>query len=296
LGYELFPDYKGLFKIANENNSEVILDVQYVESLYGNWVLGVLPPASVGGWCSINPTQSLVDAFECEDGKTIEESEVYDPKEPYLHRDPRLAVTVLAPGNLYEGKRYDPIDVKDPNGDYYAPYGRSKTGYLVRKYVDDLSDYADMWDCGMNAIVMRYAEVLLMYAECKIELNQIDNSVYDILDDIRTRAKMPVVDRTRYTGQEKLRELLRRERRVELAMEGLRWFDICRWKIGEQVLNGKVYGCLLGTVDPVTGALSLTNERIFVENRKFDPAKHYLWPIPQTVIDATPAIVQNPHY
>ena len=65
----------------------------------------------------------------------------------------------------------------------------------------------------MNAIVMRYAEVLLMYAECKIELNQIDNSVYDILDDIRTRAKMPVVDRTRYTGQEKLRELLRRERR-----------------------------------------------------------------------------------
>lgn len=296
LGYELFPDYKGLFKIANENNSEVILDVQYVESLYGNWVLGVLPPASVGGWCSINPTQSLVDAFECEDGKTIEESEVYDPKEPYLHRDPRLAVTVLAPGNLYEGKRYDPIDVKDPNGDYYAPYGRSKTGYLVRKYVDDLSDYADMWDCGMNAIVMRYAEVLLMYAECKIELNQIDNSVYDILDDIRTRAKMPVVDRTRYTGQEKLRELLRRERRVELAMEGLRWFDICRWKIGEQVLNGKVYGCLLGTVDPVTGALSLTNERIFVENRKFDSAKHYLWPIPQTVIDATPAIVQNPHY
>ncbi|MFK2361391.1 RagB/SusD family nutrient uptake outer membrane protein [Bacteroides fragilis] len=63
LGYELFPDYKGLFKIANENNSEVILDVQYVESLYGNWVLGVLPPASVGGWCSINPTQSLVDAL-----------------------------------------------------------------------------------------------------------------------------------------------------------------------------------------------------------------------------------------
>ena len=62
--------------------------------------------------------------------------------------------------------------------------------------MDDLSDYADMWDCGMNAIVMRYAEVLLMYAECKIELNQIDNSVYDILDDIRTRAKMPVVYRS----------------------------------------------------------------------------------------------------
>lgn len=296
LGYKLFPEYKGLFKIANENNQEVILDVQYVESLYGTGILGVLPPASVGGWCSINPTQALVDSYECVDGKTIADSKVYDPKEPYLHRDPRLAATVLAPGNLYGGKYYDPIDVNDPNGDYYAPYGRSKTGYLVRKYVDDLADYADMWDCGMNAIVMRYAEVLLMYAECKIELNQIDNSVYDHLDAVRTRAGMPAVDRMLYAGQEPLRELLRRERRVEFAMEGLRWFDICRWKIGEEVLNCNVYGCLLGTVDDKTGALSLTDERIFTETRKFDSAKNYLWPIPQSVIDATPAIVQNPNY
>ncbi|WP_455593538.1 RagB/SusD family nutrient uptake outer membrane protein [Bacteroides sp.] len=296
LGYKLFPDYKGLFKIANENNEEVILDVQYVESLYGTGILGVLPPASAGGWCSINPTQALVDAYECKDGKTIEKSDVYDPKEPYLNRDSRLAATVLAPGNLYEGKYYDPIDVNDPNGDYYAPYGRSKTGYLVRKYVDDLSDYADMWDCGMNAIVMRYAEVLLMYAECKIELNSIDESVYTALDDIRTRAEMPKVDRAVYNNQDKLRELLRRERRVELGMEGLRWFDICRWRIGEEVMNGKVYGCLLGTVNPKTGALSLTDERIFTETRKFDPDKHYLWVIPQSVIDATPAIIQNPNY
>ena len=79
-----------------------------------------------------------------------------------------MAVTVLAPGNLYEGKRYDPIECERSEWRLLCSYGRSKTGYLVRKYVDDLSDYADMWDCGMNAIVMRYAEVLLMYAECKI--------------------------------------------------------------------------------------------------------------------------------
>ena len=296
LGYKLFSDYSGLFKIANENNSEVILDVQYVENLYSTGILGVLPPASVGGWCSINPTQSLVDDYECTDGKTIAESGVYNPKEPYLNRDPRLGATVLAPGNLYNGKYYNPIDVKDPDGDYYAPYGRSKTGYLVRKYVDDLADYANMWDTGMNAIAMRYAEVLLMYAECKIELSSIDESVYAALNDIRTRAEMPEVDRTVYNGQEKLRELLRRERRVELAMEGLRWFDICRWKIGDKVLSGDVSGCLLGTVDPETGALKLTDERIFTETRKFDPAKHYLWVIPQSVIDATPAIIQNPGY
>lgn len=296
MGYALFPDYKGLFKIANEGNVEVILDVQYVENLYGTGALGVLTPASIGGWCSIAPTQSLVDTYECIDGQTIAESKIYDPKEPYLNRDPRLGASILAPGNLYEGKRYDPIDITDPNGDYYAQYGRAKTGYLVRKYVDNLADYKDMWDTGVNGIVIRYAEVLLMYAECKVELNQIDNSTYDAIDDIRTRAKMPVVNRTTYTGQDKLRELIRRERRVELAMEGLRWFDICRWKIGEQVMPGDVHGALLGKVDPTTGALTLSNERIFVETRKFDAAKHYVWPLPQNMIDAAPAIKQNPNY
>ena len=296
LNYSLFPDYGGLFRIANVNNAEVIMDVQYVENLAKNAILGVMPPASVGGWSSIDPTQSLVDAYECMDGKTIGESKVYDPKEPYKNRDPRLEATIIYPGCLYEGKYFNSIDAKDPNGDYYAPYGRSKTGYHPRKYIDNLADYADMWNTGMNAIVMRYAEVLLMYAESKVEQNQIDASVYEALNAIRTRAGLQQVDQAVYNNQNKMRELVRRERRVELAMEGLRWFDICRWKIGEEVMPGQVYGALLGTVDSQTGALNLTDERIKTEVRLFDPAKHYLWPIPQSVIDATPAIKQNPGY
>lgn len=296
LGYSLFPNYRGLFRISNKNNQEIIMDVQYVENLYSNGTLGILPPASCGGWCSINPTQSLVDIYECIDGKTIEESPLYDPDQPYQNRDPRLSASILCPGDLYEGKYYDPIDQNDPNGDYYAPYGRSKTGYLVRKYVDDLSDYADMWNTAMNAIVMRYAEVLLMYAECKVELGEIDASVYDVLNELRSRAGMCEVDKTVYITQAKMRELVRRERRVELALEGLRWFDVCRWKIGEEVMPGQVYGCRLGTVDPVTGKLALTKERIKTEVRIFDPAKHYLWPIPQTTIDAASEIKQNPGY
>ncbi len=296
LGYSLFQDYKGLFKIANVNNEEVIMDVQYVENLAKNSILGVMPPASVGGWSSINPTQALVDTYECMDGKTIKESTNYNPKDPYKDRDPRLAATIIYPGCLYEGSYFNSIDIKDPTGDYYAPYGRSKTGYHPRKYIDNLSDYADMWNTGMNAIVMRYAEVLLMYAESKIELSQIDESVYKALNDIRKRAGMLEVDRTVYNNQAKMRELVRRERRVELAMEGLRWFDICRWRIAEEVMPGQVYGALLGTVDAGTGALNLTDERIKVEIRLFDPAKNYLWPIPQSVIDATPAIEQNPGY
>lgn len=297
LGYLLFPDYRGLFKIANEENNETVLEVEYTEAPDNtNWVLGVLPPGSYGGWTSINPTQSLVDSYECIDGKTIAESPLYNPAQPYKNRDPRLDISILRPGSLYEGSYYNPIDSDNPTGDYYAPYGGSKTGYTVRKYVDNQSDYKDIWASGMNAMVIRYAEVLLMYAESKIESNSIDASVYDAIDLIRTRAGMPVVDKAKYNNQAKLRELVRRERRVELALEGLRWFDICRWKIGEQVMPGMVYGALEGKVSQTDGALTLTNKRIEVEARLFDASKHYLWAIPQNVIDATPKMVQNPKY
>jgi len=298
--YQLFPDYTDMFKEENENNPEVILDVEYEETTYNSWVLGVVPPASSGGWASLNPTQALVDAYECIDGKTIEESTLYDPKEPYKNRDPRLAATIVYPGALYNGAYLNSIDPTDPTGDYYAPYGRSKTGYYPRKYVDDPTAFNDIWATGLNGIVIRYAEVLLTYAEAKIESSESetidDEEVYTAINDVRNRAGMPDVDRTEYSTKSKLRELIRRERRVELALEGIRWFDICRWKIGEEVMPGPVYGALLGTVNPDTGALGLTDERIFVETRIFDPAKNYLWPIPQSVIDATPAIAQNPGY
>ncbi len=296
LGYELLPNYSTIFMPENENSKEVVLDIQYEESSYTTWVLGVMPPNSSGGWCSINPTQALVDAYECIDGKTIGESPLYDPQDPYKNRDPRLAATIVYPGALYDGAYFNPIDVADPNADYYAPYGRSKTGYNPRKYVDDPKMYPDIWASGMNAIVIRYAEILLMYAEAKIESNSIDESVYKAINDVRNRAGMPDVDRAIYNTQAKLRELIRRERRVELAMEGIRWFDVCRWRIGEEVMSGNVMGALLGKVDPNNGDLTLTEERIFVETRVFDPGKNYLWPIPQSAIDATPAIKQNPGY
>lgn len=294
--YQLFDDYRGLFKRANNNNVEVIMAVQYVETLQKNWIPTPLAPNTVGGWASINPTQSLIDAFECEDGKTIAESSLYNPKDPYKNRDPRFYVSFIYPGCLYEGRYFNPIDPDDPTGEYYVPYGRTKTGYHSRKYIDDLSDYKTLGDTDVNGIVFRYAEVLLMYAEAKIEQNEIDESVYESINQVRRRGGMPDVDKAVYNNQGKMRELVRRERRVELCMEGLRWFDICRWRIGEEVMPGQVWGALVGKVDPSNGELTLTDERIKVEVRVFDPNKDYLWVIPQSVIDATPAIKQNPGY
>lgn len=142
-------------------------------------------------------------------------------------------------------------------------------------------------------IVMRYSEVLLSYAEAKIESNQIDATVYNAINKVRHRAGMPDVDQSTYNTQFTLRKLIRRERRVEFAMEGLRWFDIQRWETGPEVRSGDVFGARLGTVDEKTGALSLTSEKIFVEKRVFDPAIHYLWPVPQKQRDINKNLSQN---
>ena len=291
--YTLFPSYSELFRPQNEHNSEIILDVEYVANDVPLGNLGVLVIESSGGWWSVNPTQSLVDAYEMSNGKTIDEpSSGYNPDDPYKDRDPRLGATIIHPGAFYDGRYFDPLN--PALIDYYAVY--SYTGYAPKKYVPNLADFPDMWNTGLNIPVIRYAEVLLTYAEAKIELNQIDNTVYDAIDEVRQRAGMPKVNQAVYNSQSTLRELLRRERRVELALEGLRWFDVQRWKIGDEVMNGPVHGPRLGTVDPTTGELTLTAERILSEQRTFDDSKNYLWPIPQREIDINKSLEQNPNY
>jgi hypothetical protein len=137
---------------------------------------------------------------------------------------------------------------------------------------------------------------LLGYAEAKIEANQIDATVYKAINEVRKRAGMPELDQTVYNNQSTLRTAIRQERRVELAMEGLRWLDVQRWKIGEQVMNGQVYGARLGKVDAGTGALTLSSQRIEVEKRIFDPGVNYVWPIPQKEIDINKNLKQNSGY
>jgi hypothetical protein len=294
--YSLFPDYTELFRIQNENNSEIILDIEYLENDVEFGSLGVLLPQSVmGAWNSIDPIQPLIDAYEMSNGKTIDDpSSGYDPEDPYKDRDPRLEATVIRPGALYYGAYFNPLENIPGSLDYYATENYS--GFAVRKYAPFPDDFSDIWNVGLNIPVIRYAEVLLTYAEAKIELNQIDNSVYEAIDEVRNRVGMPVVDRTEYSTQTKLRELVRRERRVELAMEGLRWYDVQRWRIASEVMTGQVYGSRLGTVDMSTGKLTFTEGQIENEIREFDETKNYLWPIPQSEMDINKKLVQNPNY
>lgn len=300
-GYELFSDYAGLFNPENEKNNEVILSVQQVVDLYSIDYTPFLPNG-VGGWSSVVPTQDLVDAYQMADGRTIDEAKLtgdYDEANPYKNRDPRLRATIIYPGQLWTGSPYKSIEVG--NNDYFNKADNAtKTGYNYRKYLNRYDNSSGFWNSGADIFIFRYAEVLLTIAEASNEVSGPSSEVYDALNKIRTRAGMPNVDMSKYGSKESLREFIRNERRVEMAMEGIRRWDIIRWKIAPAVLNKKIYGTKRGTVLATTQAngdhdVNLNLPANEIETRQFED-KHYLFPIPQSAIDKNNKLVNNPGY
>ncbi|AUC83844.1 RagB/SusD family nutrient uptake outer membrane protein [Polaribacter sp. ALD11] len=300
-GYSLNPTFEGLFDPANEQNSEIILSVQHTPDLYA---IGFTPflPNGIGGWSSVVPTQSLVDAFGMLDGKTIQEAESdgeYNPTNPYVNRDPRLRASIVYSGQEFGSKVYR--SVEEESNDYFNKADNaSKTGYNFKKYTAfmELDPGAAYWNMGNDIFIFRYAEVLLTIAEAKLELGQIDNELYKALDDVRLRAGIAPVDRVKYANESNLRKLIRNERRVEFAMEGLRRDDIIRWDIASDVLNGDLMGTkrgtVLGTIQPNGDYnVSLTLPSNLIENRSFQAPKNNLLPIPQGAIDKNPNLVPN---
>lgn len=301
MGYILYPNYTDLFRVkAQNNNSEIIISAQFVQSTYSNNMPGKMASNSSGGYSSFIPVQGLVDAYEMANGKPITDpASGFDAANPYANRDPRLAATIIYPGESFtqingNATYYDPFTTT--SADYYASRNNtSPTAYLVKKYTSNLTDFSQLFNAGLNIPLIRYSEVLLTDAEAKIELGKIDGSVYDDINAVRLRAGMPAVDKSVYSNQTTLRALVRNERRVELAFEGLRFFDIQRWKIGSQVMSGPIYGAKMGTINPTNGKYTVTGAPLSIETRVFAD-KNYLWPIPQTEIDLNKNIKQNPGY
>lgn len=304
------PDltYEESFLKANEYNSEVILSFEHnLAGGYGMYVAEYLPNG-YGGWSSIVPTQSLLDAYETKNGLTIEEDPTYDPENPFVNRDPRLRATILYPGQTWENYADKTLyphgfpSLEKGSGEYWSDADNAThTGMNFKKFYTDLSEYDNIWSCERNFPLFRYAEVLLSYAEAKVEKGDIDASVYDAINQVRRRAGMPDVDETRYNSKEKLRELVRRERRVEFAYEGLRRDDIIRWGIAKDVMNATIYHMNGEITDHLNEEgdydvkLRLPYDDV-EEVRTFTVGKNELLPVPQSAIDANPNLTQNPGY
>ena len=299
--YSLASNYTDLFsdKTVNKKNSEAMLSLQYVPSLrtWGDYI--DFAPISAGARTNnLAPTQELVDSYIMTNGKAINESgSGYDINDPYANRDPRLTATVVY--HLYNWKNPDGstqvIYIKPgsaPAGQASNEYSNAgqgtATGYYWRKYWDP-NYAAPGLSSGLNIHLIRWAEVLLMYAEAKNTLGQFTADIWDkTIRPLRVRAGFTDPGALDFPSGD-LTEIIRNERRVELAMEGFRIDDIRRWKLAETVMNGWAHGAQYGDA-------GIDNGFLRVQLRSFDATKHYLWPVPPSERALNANLSQNNGY
>lgn len=293
--YALQSNYSNIFTTANEYNSEVIFDIQYGGGRTYGSQRNFLPQTVALLRSTLVPTQDLVDDYIMLNGRGIREAgSGYNENDPYTNRDPRFNATILHDGSTitdFDGKVQTILTKpgSNPATNSVDDQGASPTGYYFYKYYDRT---ATNYNSGLNLIVIRYADVLLMYAEAKNELSQLDAGVWNqTIRALRARAGFTDAGALEFPGvaQEALRTIVRRERRAELAFEGVRALDIRRWKIADQVLSRPVRGI------KVSGGAFRTdaNGYIIVEDRTFTNPKHYLWPVPTFERDQNTNLGQN---
>lgn len=264
--FSIYNDYRTLFLASGQNqNPEIMMSARYL-----NPDRAATGPDIQFAWHgTINPRKELVDEYECLDGQPITTSPLYDPGNWRQNRDPRLLMTVKA----FEDS------VVNSSGttmgfNYNAP---SNTGFEPVKGLnwDALPiDYSTRSE--QDWILLRYAEVLLIYAEAQNENAGPDETVYSAINEVRSRPGVEMPDILTGLSKEQMRERIRHERRVEFGLEGKRYWDIKRWKTAETYIPT--------LIDP-GGA-----------RRQFDPTKHYLLPFPLSEMDVNDNLDQNPNY
>jgi hypothetical protein len=254
---------------------------------------------SAGGNGVTSPTQNLVDAFTTDEGKSIDDpTSGYNPNNPYEHRDPRLSNTLFYNGSLWLNR---PVETFD--GGLDRPGGtvqQTKTGYYLRKFMgnfESVSGGTVYSNTIHDFVYFRYAEILLNYAESLNEFSGPSAEVYDVLYQLRKRAGILPGAADNYgvpagLSQDEMRKVIRNERRVELAFEELRFFDIRRWKIAEQVFASPLKGV---SIQKSSGGQIVYNIGP-VLTPVFRNPQMYLYPIPYNEVIKNPRMVQNPQW
>ncbi len=314
--YQLTDYYHGLFYEENNRNTEMILpyviryplanedqDVRFLEDLYGP-ANAVIEPFGVINYSIVEsaPTQDLIDAYRMKDGKTITESPLYDPAHPYENREPRFYESVI-----YDGAPFRDGFIYTRKGDPHNAVDRSRTdwvtptGYYIRKTYDERINGLLERPKGKKNLgdwpLIRYADVLLGYAEAQNEAVGPDASVLDAINKLRTRSDVTIPtiqDTYGAVSQEQMREIIRTERRIELAFEDKRYTDITRWKIGDK-LQGFVRG-VEPSKNATTGEMSYEYFNVVPQTYITANDKNYRLPIPLATMEKNPKLTQNPGY
>jgi len=348
--YNLNPSFQNLFRKAGQTantGNEIMFIYPYGDADGGsfNYLNLVQGSRNQGGQSSHFPSQFLVDLFETIDGRTIDQSPLYNPAQPTKNRDPRLKQTVIVPGDTVIVQGFT-SNVFTPNNQFVFAYNTTTGavtqtttanqdssnifgprlnggGNLWRKYVQDRDvngTAGNLYKVGW--IYMRFAEILLLNAEAKLELGAPASEVAVPVNRVRARAGMPAVSATVLANANALKQLVRREKTVELANEGLHIADMRRWDNGAyaaKVMPVQVYGESTSTMDFIPGSgLAFRNPaptpvfdpvynvptvypngdatRLKRELRIFNINQHLLCPIPQGERDRAPSLTQNPNW
>jgi hypothetical protein len=259
--------------------------------------------ASVPGGANgqTSPTQNLVDAFPMSNGLAIDaQGSGYDPASPYSNRDPRLAATVFCNGALWLNRAVQTYD-----GGLDRPGGvvqQTKTGYYMRKFMGAFesvpSNPLGFSNTVHDFLYFRYAEILLDFAEATNEYTGPTAAVYNVLTALRQRAVIdPGADQLyglpAGLDQADMRTVIQNERRIELAFEERRFWDIRRWKIAAQAYNGAP---LQGMDIQQSGTSGLIYNREPVLTAVFHDPGMYFYPIPYSEVVKNPSMQQNPSW
>lgn len=298
-GYSLNPDYQGTFLT---DNNEIIFARYFTQANSTNFLLEEGRNGS-NGWGSQNPSQNQVNAYEMAatgklpyieqpDGSlALNPGSGYDPNNPYVGRDPRLDASILHDGSVWQGRVTETFDGgQDSPGSSIQPWNASLTSYYYKKgVVESIPPSGSTLKPTNPWIFFRYAEVLLNYAEAEFELGH-EDVARQYINMVRARPSVnmpPVTD-----AGEALRARIQNERRVEFAFEGLRFFDVRRWKIAD--VTGNIPILRMHIIKQADG--SKTYQIQTLEKRSFLP-QHYLVPIPRSEVDKSKgSLSQNPGY
>lgn len=279
--YSLASEYSSLFVGNTSSNPEIILSRKSTTS--NGLEKENYPIATAGGNNSITPSGNLVDAYEY----------IGTPgSDPYANRDRRFYSTIVYNGSNWNGRT---IDISENGSDSYKATGASRTGYFLKKYLTDGLDLTKDQTAAHNWIHFRYAEILLNYAEAANEAWGIDDgskvstntTARMALNMVRNRAGLADVDLSKFAGandKEKMRNAIKAERRVELAFEDHRFWDLLRWKDAD-ALKQNITGVAFN---------GSTYTPTMVETRVFE--EHMLrYPIPYSEVSKSNGVIsQNP--
>jgi len=305
-GYSLYPDYQQLFDLnQGDDQDEVIFSrgfsvdnghlfpIRNISSRYGGW----------GGWFGSNgPSQNLVDDYDMTNGEppfladgTINPASGYDTLNPFANRDPRFDATVIHDGTVFRGDTFamwvSEDDTKWGFDSYKTSGDNPRTNYVLKKFMPEEGPLNGEESSMIQWPFFRLAEIYLNYAEAQFELgNEAAARQYVSLVRARPGVDMPPIPET-VTGAE-LRSRIYKERRVELAFENQRFFDVRRWKIGIDVENLPIRGLDI-FLDLTTGVKRYEVIELLDRSGSFTE-KNYLLPIASDEIKRNPQLTQTP--